>query len=421
MTESPTGWIATSLGAIGHYWNGRGFKKSEWRPAGQGRPIIRIQDLTGSNDRPNYFEGEVDERNVARPGDLLVSWAATLGVYEWTGPEAVINQHIFKVESLVDRGFHRYLIEHVLDDLRRRAHGTGMVHITRKVFDETPVLLPPLQEQERIVAAIEEQFSRLDASDAALRSAAQRLRTLPDRVIDQATVNWPTKRLGDLLRQPLRNGHSAKRAPTGNIPVFTLTAVTARDFSERNVKLTAADPRRVEGLWVEPGDILIERSNTPELVGTAALYNGPARRAIFPDLLIRVRVGEAISPAYAEFALRSTRLRRYFQQRAKGIAGSMPKIDQSTILDAEIPFPPVDEQARIVEDLERELMMMDVMSDAIVRALVRSGQLRRSILSEAFSGRLVRQDSNDERPSELVARINAARSTAAKPRSRQRA
>jgi hypothetical protein len=97
MNELPQGWAETTLGAIGDYWNGRGFKKSEWRPAGQGRQIIRIQDLTGSHQDPNYFDGTADERNIARKGDILVSWAATLGIFEWPGPEAVINQHIFRV------------------------------------------------------------------------------------------------------------------------------------------------------------------------------------------------------------------------------------------------------------------------------------------------------------------------------------
>lgn len=405
MSELPPGWAPATLGVIGHYWNGRALKKSEWRPAGQGRPIIRIQDLTGSSDKPNYFDGEADDRHVARPGDVLVSWAATLGVYEWSGREAVINQHIFKVESSIDRRFHRYLIEHVLDDLRRQAHGTGMVHVTRKVFDETPIWLPPTREQERIVAAIEEQFSRLDAAEAALRSAAQRLLPLPSLLIDHALSGWPIKRLGELIREPLRNGHSAKRAAGGDIPVFTLTAVTARDFSERNMKRTAADARRVEELWVEPGDIFIERSNTPELVGTAALYTGPARVAIFPDLLIRVRVGSSILPRFAELALRSTRLRRYFQQRAKGIAGSMPKIDQATILEAEVPVPPVDVQERLVADVDRDLTLTEELSVARKRALARSEHLRRAILDRAFSGRLVPQDPEDEPASELLARV----------------
>src|SRR5689334_18744687 len=91
----PEGWKRTTIGELGRYLNGRGFKTSEW--ARTGRPIIRIQDLTGSNKNPNYFNGAIEDRYIVEPGDLLVSWSATLGAYIWDGPEAVLNQHIFKV------------------------------------------------------------------------------------------------------------------------------------------------------------------------------------------------------------------------------------------------------------------------------------------------------------------------------------
>lgn len=166
-TSLPVNWAASTLGELGDYVNGRGFAKSEW--SAQGRPIIRIQDLTGTGDRPNYFEGAIDDKYVVQPGDLLVSWAATLGAFIWRGPEGVLNQHIFKVRSFIDQTFHYYLIQAVLQDLYRQTHGSGMVHITRGKFDATPVGLPPLSEQQRIVAAIEEHFTWLDAGVASLR------------------------------------------------------------------------------------------------------------------------------------------------------------------------------------------------------------------------------------------------------------
>ena len=73
---------------------------------------------------------------------------------------------------------------------------------------------------------------------------------------------------------------------------LTLTAVTKGDFSIENTKLTVADPAKVENLWLEPDDLLIDRSNTPDLVGTTRLYRGPKEFAIFPDLVIRARLRE---------------------------------------------------------------------------------------------------------------------------------
>jgi restriction endonuclease S subunit len=162
MGPLPKGWEESTMGEIGRYLNGFAFSSKTWSRIG--RPIIRIQNLTGSGSDYNYFDGEIDERYIVREGDLLFSWAATLGVYIWRGPEALLNQHIFKVESKIDKSFHRALIEHKTAEMMQQTHGTGMVHITKKKFDAIPVLVPPGKEQERIVQMLEEQLSRLDAS-----------------------------------------------------------------------------------------------------------------------------------------------------------------------------------------------------------------------------------------------------------------
>jgi type I restriction enzyme S subunit len=173
--EIPAGWHKTTLGQIGEYINGRGFKKTEWSDFGL--PIIRIQDLTGTGKEQNYFNGDIDERHIVNPGDLLISWSATLGAYIWQGPKAALNQHIFKVRSYIDKKCHYYLIQHILGDLYRQAHGSGMVHITKTKFENTPVFLPETEEgQRQLVAEIEKQFSRLDEAVANLKRVKANLK-----------------------------------------------------------------------------------------------------------------------------------------------------------------------------------------------------------------------------------------------------
>jgi len=169
----PSGWCLADIGSLGNYLNGRGFKKAEWSE--HGRPIIRIQNLTGSSEKFNYFEGQVDPRCEVETGDLLMSWAATLGAFVWQGPRAVLNQHIFKVDSFIERRFHYFILLWALDALYRKAHGSGMVHVTKGKFEGTPVLLPPLPEQHRIVEAIESYLTRLDDAMATLERVQRNL------------------------------------------------------------------------------------------------------------------------------------------------------------------------------------------------------------------------------------------------------
>ncbi len=400
--ELPQGWAWATLGDLGRYHNGRGFKKSEWRAAG--RPIIRIQNLTDSTKPFNYFDGEADPRNEVRDGDLLVSWAATLDAFQWRGPDAVLNQHIFKVESFISPAFHYHLLKAVLADLRAQAHGSGMVHITRGRFLATPVRVPPLQEQVRIAAAVEELDRLMNDAVESLSNARAHARLLGESIYTNALCGaWPKVELGDLLREPLRNGHSAKASSDGaGVRTLTLTAVTTGRFNNRNTKMTTADPARVSDLWIEPGDLFVERSNTPELVGTAALYAGDPGWAIFPDLLIRVRASDAVLPEFVELVLKERRARRYFRQAAQGIAGSMPKISQETIRAFPIPLPELDEQHRIVSFVRRQVAARNQSMDDIDRGKEIACSLRRAMLEAAISGGLTAQDPSDQPAAALL-------------------
>jgi type I restriction enzyme S subunit len=149
-----------------------------------------------------------------------------------------------------------------------------------------------------------------------------------------------------------------------------------------------ADPQKVRDLWLEPGDLLIERSNTPELVGTARLYRGPRHFAIFPDLLIRARFGPEVLPEFAELQLHSERARFFFTQNAQGTAGSMPKIDQELITRFPFVLPPLSDQKRIVQQIDALLAHVNAARERLtgVREILK--RFCQSVLAAAVSGRL---------------------------------
>jgi type I restriction enzyme, S subunit len=225
---------------------------------------------------------------------------------------------------------------------------------------------------------------------------------------------WCWTTLGELLREPLRNGHSAKASQSGEgVRTLTLSAVTYRNFCDENTKLTVARPESVSDLWLQPGDIFIERSNTPELVGTAALYGGPANYAIFPDLLIRVRPHREVSERYIAAVLDRRETRWYFRRRAQGIAGSMPKIDQQTVELLRVPLAPATEQRRIVAKIEELFSDLDAGVAALERANANLKRYRAAVLMAAVGGRLTAEWRENhphvEPASKLLDRILAER------------
>lgn len=227
--------------------------------------------------------------------------------------------------------------------------------------------------------------------------------------------------IGELLREPLRNGFSgrATRAEDG-IRTLTISAVTQNEFSDRYTKIADVGGRNTESLWLADGDVFIQRSNTPDLVGTSSVYRGADRWAIYPDLLIRVRPLPTILPEFLHAVLSSARVRQELRNSAKGLAGSMPKIDHDTVSRIRIPMVTVAEQIRVINEVEFARSYASRLSSAIDVASERSTQLRRSLLAEAFAGRLVPQDPEDESASVLRDRIRAARDEAG-PQRRRRA
>lgn len=203
-SELPPGWALTDLGTLGRYINGRGFGKAEWRKSGL--PIIRIQNLNDEAAIFNYSDQEHEEKYRVKDGDLLVSWAASLGVYVWNRGPAWLNQHIFRVEPerrVVTQPFLYYSLKHAIEALYKKSHGSGMVHVTKGKFDSHQIALPPIAEQKRIVSKIDELFSRIDEGERALERAQKlveryRQSVLKAAVTGELTREWREKRKENL-------------------------------------------------------------------------------------------------------------------------------------------------------------------------------------------------------------------------------
>lgn len=427
----PEGWTVARLGDVClpvSKWDPRQFPEDEFAYIDiggiDGQRIVETKRFSGAG-APSRA------RQIVQSGDTVLSTVRTylkktaLVPQGLGGATASTGFCVLRPSRAVDSRFlfYRVTADDFVSSLSTHQTGSSYPAVRDRDVLAQQVTLPPLAEQRRIVAAIEEQFSRLDAAERAVGDTRRRLIGLARGVLDSAFSGDTERRsLATLLREPLRNGHSAKASRSGvGVRTLTLTAVTRGEFVDAHTKLADADPSRVIDLWLKPGDILIERSNTPELVGTAALYRGPEGWAIFPDLLIRVRTLDGLLPEYLALFLKSSVARSYFKRRAQGIAGSMPKIDQRAVSELPVPVPSVDEQRDIVAELEQQLSLIDSLRAAVESAQKHSAALRRAILERAFRGELVPQDPDDEPASVLLERIRAERAAPPAAKRRRRA
>ncbi|HGX9299790.1 TPA: restriction endonuclease subunit S [Escherichia coli] len=184
----PKGWTLLQVSDICKLQNGNSFKPHEWDT--QGLPIIRIQNLNGS-DNYNYFSGVPQDKWLVEPGQLLFSWAGTKGVsfgpFIWNGPKGVLNQHIYKVFANENvHGHWLYLaLLHITQKIEAQAHGfkSTLLHVQKKDIDNQFVLTPPVAEQKKIAQILSTWDNAISVTEKLLTNSQQQKKALMQQLL----------------------------------------------------------------------------------------------------------------------------------------------------------------------------------------------------------------------------------------------
>ena len=361
-------WAMVSIGEICELQNGRAFKPMDWEKAGSGGlPIIRIQNLNNPLAEFNYFSGKVDERLIVRHGDLLFSWSGSRGTsfgpHIWNGSNGILNQHIFKVghKTTANRRFLYWMLKEAVEEVEENLHGgVGLVHITKGNLERITIPLPPVAEQERLVVELEGYRKVIEGARQVLANYKPTIRIDP---------RWPTVELREVIQEKPKNGYSGKPVSySTKLKILTLTATTSGKLDIARFKFIDEDIPENSPCRCRRGDIYLQRGNTKELVGTAALFDVDDADFIYPDLMIRVRADEKrILTKFLLHTLQSETAREFVKRNARGAAGSMPKINQEIVERIPIPLPTISKQRELVSELEAERALVEANRELIAR------------------------------------------------------
>ncbi|MEU6404140.1 restriction endonuclease subunit S [Streptomyces sp. NPDC046985] len=329
--------------------------------------------------------------------------------YAISGP-AWVNNHAHVLRASKGGIYWKYLI-HYLNYFNYEgfANGTTRLKLTKAAMLRIPLPIPPLEEQWRIVSALEEQLSRLDAAEKVLHDSARRIERYIQVSLHRMTSNYRTVHLRDVLTGGLTNGRSV---PTraGGFPVLRLTALSGPHANLARRKDGDWEASEAEPFLVKPGDFLISRGNgSVSLVGRGSLVSEVEAPVAYPDTMIRARPNIIkICPDYLRIIWSSPHVRQQIERRARTTAG-IHKVNQKILGAVEFPLPDLLTQKKISAEWSELEQKAGRLSRSVSASKHHSTSVRRSLLAEAFAGRLVPQDLADEPAEALLARVRAER------------
>ena len=393
-------WPITPLGDVCQVVTGSTPPRGESRYFGGSVPWIKPEDL----DTSLYVVGSKeyltdDGARLARrvpKGSVLVSCIGKIGKVAIAGVDLAVNQQIncLVPGPRVVSEYLYYAMRFEQGNLQDQASNTIVPILNKSRFAAVGIPLPPLADQQRIVAKLDEQMAALDRADMAL--AAQQAvarafkRATLQTTLDQAThPEWKCTTLGELCT--FANGlWTGKKPPFQQASVIRNTNFTSDctlDFSD--IAHLDVEERQLRSRRLRAGDIILERSGggPKQPVGRVALFELDDESYSFSNFTSVIRVNERnrVLPRflwYYLFHLHNSGATEALQNHTSGIRN----LDFSSYVLLSIPVPTLDEQRRIVDHLDRSIEQTNNLLSYVAGQTLTLVSLRNSFLEAAFSG-----------------------------------
>lgn len=303
--------------------------------------------------------------------------------------------HVLRPSPVVKADFLLYfaLQRSFRADAARNMTGTaGQLRVPSDYLRNHPIPLPPLAEQERIVAAIEEYFSHLDAAEASVERARRNgdlvLRSSVHQLFADASWEWTT--LGEIAE--LRGGVTKDGKRHGDpsfveVPYLRVANVQRGRLDLREVATIRVSAEKAKSLRLESGDVLFNEGGDRDKLGRGWVWEGQVTDCIHQNHVFRARLKTPdFDPRFVS-THGNTWGQRWFEEHGRQTT-NLASISLTTLAQFPVPRAPMVRQREIMQHLDRTGDSVTRLTSAMAVARQRAATLRRAVLAAAFSGRL---------------------------------
>lgn len=379
----PEGWKIYKLGDVATYVNGKVFKPSEWSE--RGTPIVRIQNLTDKSKPYNYYaKDDIPEKYVINNGDILISWSASLGVFEWNNGYAFLNQHIFKVifdKIDINKKYFVYIVRAKLSEMGRHTHGSTMKHITKGNFDNIPINLPPLEEQERIVYILEKAEKAIQKREESTRLLDELVKSKFNEMFGEPIKNtkgWNWSKLEELGNWKTGGTPSRRKMEyfKGKIPWLSSGELNNKYCFDSNEHITEEAISNSSAKLIEKESLLLGMYDTAALKSTINMVECTCNQAIAYSKLS----SELVNTIYVYYCIQIGK--EFYKRQQRGVR--QKNLNLSMIKELEIIMPPIELQNQFA-DFVKQVDKLKFKMESSLKELENNFN---SLMQKAFNGEL---------------------------------
>jgi type I restriction enzyme, S subunit len=322
--------------------------------------------------------------------------------------EGNVNQHvcIIRPAAQLNYKFLTYCLSAPWgqDQILSSFTGASRQGLGQRDLGEIQVPLPPLSEQERIVAYLDVSCATIDAAVAAKRTQLETLDLVRESLIEAAVMkglhtsvpmrpvnddwitdipsHWQSCRIKRIL-SGVDYGISQSTEPEGRFPVLKMGHIQCGEIEYRNLDFVDDVP---DELLLETGDLLYNRTNSPDQVGKAAIFRRSKSDAItFASYLVRLRTNHRADPHFLNYVINSSGFLSFARKLA------IPSVQQSNLNSTRycrimVPLPPIQEQQEIAAYLDEKVGELGRVVEGIETQIATVTAYRKSLIHECVTG-----------------------------------